>query len=65
MMGLHVRPRRLISEGLLPLQPASYGLHNALRRHELLLRRARCAPASSGMKRSTAHALSGAVCCAW
>ena len=39
------RPRRLLSEGLLPLQPASYGLHNALRRHELLLRRARCASA--------------------
>ena len=37
--------RRLLSEGLLPLQPASYGLHNALRRHELLLRRARCASA--------------------
>ena len=38
------RLHRLLSEGLLPLQPASYGLHNALRRHVLLLRRARCAP---------------------
>lgn len=37
----HARWGRLLSEGLLPFQPAAYGLHNALCRHELLLRRAR------------------------
>ncbi|BDA43836.1 hypothetical protein COCOBI_05-0150 [Coccomyxa sp. Obi] len=36
--------RRIAVEGLLPLQPAAYGLHNLLRRKQLLLARAYSLP---------------------
>jgi hypothetical protein len=35
---------RVAVEGLLPLQPAAYGLHNLMRRKQLLLARAHSLP---------------------